>query len=130
MTGWSVVRGIRWRSGETDFRAKASILPANCRDRHVGGDSAASRYSQRHQVREWTRARFSLPEDAAIMVAEVTCAVPGCPPLETLVAFWTPKGRHHFKVFKPLAKVAADDLPPAFLKDALADIEGFGCECC
>ena len=23
------------------------------------------------------------------MVAEVACAVPGCPPLETVVAFWT-----------------------------------------
>ena len=83
------------------------------------------------QVREWTRERFALPQDAAVMVAEVTCAVPGCPPLETVVAFWTGTDRrHHFKVFKPLAEVVADDLPPAFLKNALADIEGFGCECC
>jgi hypothetical protein len=33
-------------------------------------------------------------------------------------------------VFKPLVEVVADDLPPAFLKSALADIEGVGCECC
>jgi hypothetical protein len=26
--------------------------------------------------------------------------------------------------------VAEDDLPPAWLKGALADTEGFGCECC
>ena len=83
------------------------------------------------QVREWTRARFALPQDAAVMVAEVTCAVPGCPPLETVVAFWTETDtRHHFKVFKPLAEVVADDLPPAWLKNALADVEGVGCECC
>jgi hypothetical protein len=83
------------------------------------------------RVREWTRARFKLPQDAAVLVAEVTCAVPGCPPLETVVAFWTKNDqRHHFKVFKPLAEVVEDDLPPAWLKNALADVDGFGCECC
>ena len=83
------------------------------------------------QLREWTRERFALPEDAAIMVAEVTCAVPGCPPLETVIAFWTESDkRHHFKVFKPVDEVAVDDLPPAWLKNALADSEGIGCECC
>ncbi len=81
-------------------------------------------------VRAWTRARFGLGADATVMVAEVTCAVPGCPPLETVVAFWTPNGRHHFKVFKPLAELEDDDLPPAWLKNALADQEGIGCECC
>jgi nitrate reductase delta subunit len=83
------------------------------------------------RVREWTRERFALPQDAAIMVAEVACAVPGCPPLETVVAFWTEGDqRHHFKVFKPVEEVVVDDLPPAWLKNALADIEGIGCECC
>ena len=81
-------------------------------------------------VRAWTRERFSLPEDATIMVAEVTCAVPGCPPLETVVAFWIETVRHHFKVFKPVEEVVLDDLPPAWLKGALADIDGLGCECC
>ncbi len=33
------------------------------------------------RVREWTRAQFKLPEDAAVMVAEVACGLPGCPPL-------------------------------------------------
>ena len=82
------------------------------------------------QVREWTRARFALGEDVTVMVAEVTCAVPGCPPLETVVAFWVGETRHHFKVFKPLAEVVEDDLPPAWLKSALADIPGAGCDCC
>jgi nitrate reductase delta subunit len=83
------------------------------------------------RVRQWTRARFALPEDAAVMVAQVTCAVPGCPPLESVVAFWTENDkRHHFKVFKPLAEVVEDDLPPAWLKNALADVEGSEWECC
>jgi hypothetical protein len=82
------------------------------------------------QVREWVRERFALPDDATIMVAEVSCTVPGCPPLETVVAFWTEDTRHHFKVFKPVEAVGLDDLPPAWLKNALADVEGIGCECC
>jgi nitrate reductase delta subunit len=83
------------------------------------------------RVRDWTRERFRLPDDAAIMVTEVTCALPGCPPLETVVAFWTASDtRHHFKVFKPVAEVVEDDLPPPWMKNALIVVEGFGCECC
>ena len=48
----------------------------------------------------------------AILVAEVACAVPGCPPIETVIAFWSEERRHHFKVFKPVAEVTEDDLPP------------------
>jgi hypothetical protein len=83
------------------------------------------------RVRDWTRERFKLSGDAAIMVTEVTCALPGCPPLETVVAFWTASDtRHHFKVFKPVAEVVEDDLPPSWMKNALIVVEGFGCECC
>ena len=81
------------------------------------------------RVREWVRARFRLG-DTAILVAEVTCAVPGCPPIETVIAFWSAERRHHFKVFKPVAAVTEDDLPPSWLKPALAVPDDFFCECC
>ena len=81
------------------------------------------------RVREGVRARFSLDE-GAILVAEVACAVPGCPPVETAIAFWTDEQRHHFKVFKPVADVVPDDFPPPWMKTALLDVEGIGCECC
>jgi len=89
-----------------------------------------ARSAAHEQVRAWTRARFKLADEETIMVSEIACSVPGCPPLETHVVFWTPAGRHHFKVFKPLAEVAADDLPPAFMKNALAAPEGCDCDCC
>ena len=83
------------------------------------------------RVRAWTRERFRLPETAAIVVAEVACGLPGCPPLETAVAFWTEDAtRHQFKVFKPVREVTSDDLPFAWLKDSLAVPEGFGWDCC
>ena len=81
-------------------------------------------------VRGWTRARFALADDETVMVSEIACAVPGCPPLETHIVFWTQAGRHHFKVFKPLAAVTEDDLPPAFMKNALIALDALDCACC
>jgi hypothetical protein len=83
------------------------------------------------RVKAWTRERFKLAPDAAIMVAEVSCSLPGCPPLETVVAFWTgSEQRHQFKLFKPVTEVALDDLPPTWMKNALVATEGEGYECC
>jgi|SRR5215470_6162489 len=82
------------------------------------------------RVSEWTRERFGLTDEATILVSEIACALPGCPPLETVVAFWTNDRRHHFKLFKPVAEVVYDDLPFAWLKDALVVPEGFECDCC
>jgi nitrate reductase delta subunit len=82
------------------------------------------------RVRDWTRRRFALADDDTIMVSQIECTVPGCPPIETHVVFWTALGRHHFKIFKPLAGVSEDDLPPAFMKNALVAIDGEECGCC
>ena len=82
------------------------------------------------RVRGWTRRRFDLADDETVMASEIACRVPGCPPIETHVVFWTAAGRHHFKIFRPLAAVSEDDLPPAFMKNALLALEGFDCDCC
>lgn len=82
------------------------------------------------RVTEWTRERFKLPKEAAISIVEVACSLPGCAPLETVVMFWIAEQRYQFKLFKPVQEVVADDLPYAWLKDALAVQEGIGWECC
>ena len=83
------------------------------------------------RVKEWTRERFKLADDAAILVSQIACALPGCPPLETVVAFWTEgERRHQFKLFKPVADVVPDDLPPSWMKNALVAIDGMDCDCC
>jgi hypothetical protein len=115
----------------------------------ASGERAAARKSARagfvtrspaqhaalERVRAWTRERFSLADDVALMVSELACTLPGCPPRETVVAFWTAQEwqedrRHHFKIFKPVADVVPDDLPPAWLKDALVIPPGGDCDCC
>jgi len=83
------------------------------------------------RIKLWTRERFGLAGDATLLVTELESALPGFPPLHTVVAFWTAERKHyHFKVFKPLQEVVEDDLPPAWLKDALAVSAGFDCGCC
>lgn len=83
------------------------------------------------RVKQWTRERFELSEDAAILVSEIACSNPGCPPLETVVAFWTESAeRRQFKLFKPAAAVVEDDLPPSWMKNALGPMEEFDCGCC
>jgi hypothetical protein len=83
------------------------------------------------RVKAWTRENLELANDDTVMVAEVACARPGCPPLETVVTFWTGGGeRHWFKIFKPVAEVDFDDLPPAWLKDALYAADPVDGACC
>jgi hypothetical protein len=81
------------------------------------------------RVREWTRARFRLGVEDPVVVAEVACGLPGCPPLETVVAFWTAGDRRHqFKVFKAVEQVAEDDLPYAWLIESL--VSSADGDCC
>jgi len=66
--------------------------------------------AEQERVRTWAREHFNLADDETIMVSELPCSDPGCPPVETNVVFWTRGGRHQFKVYKPLAEVVPDDL--------------------
>jgi nitrate reductase molybdenum cofactor assembly chaperone NarJ/NarW len=78
---------------------------------HVGLTKKSPGLSaEQERVRTWTREHFNLGDDETIMVSELPCSDPGCPPVETHVVFWTQAGRQQFKVFKPLAEVAPDDL--------------------
>ena len=111
---------IRWLQPDTQVAVDEPDLMAV-----RGGDPEAVA-----RVRDWVRERFNLPAETAIMVSEVTCNLAGCPPLETVVAFWENETRYHFKLFKPVSEVTSDNLPFAWMKDSLIVPEGFGCECC
>jgi len=83
------------------------------------------------RIKNWTRIRFALPEDSAILVSELACTRPFCPPLATIVVFWTAdEKRHLFKVFKEACNVAFADLPAAWLKDALVGLAEDDGGCC
>ncbi len=38
------------------------------------------------QVKAWVRELMTVPADAAVLVTELRCTEPGCPPLETVIA--------------------------------------------
>ena len=93
------------------------------------------------RVKDWTRSRFQLDEDAIVIVTEAVPKLPGYPPLQTSVSFgqgtptcWgndqSPKQRHHFTIYKPITDVAEGDIPPAWMKESLALSEGVACSCC
>ena len=83
------------------------------------------------RVEAWTRERFGLAPEDTVSVSQVTCVLPGCPPLETAVAFWTGDGRrHHFKIFKPTVDITAEDLPFSWMREALEVPTDFQCDCC
>ena len=83
------------------------------------------------RVKDTTRARFGLADGDTVLVTESAAELPGFPPRETKVVFWTGDGtRHHFRVFKPVEAVADDDVPPAWLRERLSRAEGEGCSCC
>lgn len=94
-------------------------------------EQAAQRAALR-RIRDWVRENFRLAEEDVVSVNEVDCQLPGCPPLETVIVFWTGDGanRHHYKVFKKAADVAIEDLPPWWMKDALIAGDEFECSCC
>jgi hypothetical protein len=124
-SGVKAAKHVHFCRRQPNLKAMAGSLPM-MRPLRRGADHAAAT----ERVRDWTRARFALADDDTVMVSEIACTVPGCPPIETHVVFWTAAGRHHFQVFKPLAAVAEDDLPPAFMKNALTWLEGVECSCC
>jgi hypothetical protein len=95
------------------------------RQRPEGNRAAIAR------VKSYVRDRFKLGPEDVVMVNELECSLPGCPPLETIIAFWTEDTqRRHYKIFKPVREVVEDDLPPSWMKNALIVLDGMGCDCC
>jgi len=80
----------------------------------------------------WTRERFGLSPTSVVLVNDVAGTQPGFPPQYTVIVFWTGAlaQRHHLKVFKPMDQVRSEDLPPYWMRDALAVPPGFSCDCC
>ena len=83
------------------------------------------------RLKDWTRARFALSDEDTVMVTEEKPSYPGCPAMETVVAFWI-AGRtpHHFRVFKAARDVVEADIPPAWMRDAMVGVPGLTCSCC
>jgi hypothetical protein len=106
-------------------------LQSHARRTWAMGRKSSEQVAAFKRIRNWTRLRFALPEAAAVLVSELACTRPGCPPIATVVVFWTPgEKRHVFKIFKTSTDVAFTDLPPAWLCDGLVGLAGDDDGCC
>lgn len=83
------------------------------------------------RIKGWTRERFTLDAVATVLIEQAQSGLPGFPPVETVIAFWTsPEVRHEFRIFKSAAEIEEADLPPSWMKDALRVEIEMGCGCC
>lgn len=65
------------------------------------------------RVREIVKAVIA-DDNVTIMVTELTCTEPGCPPRETVIALMHPGAPVQYKIHKPLREVNPDDIAAAF----------------
>jgi len=71
------------------------------------------------QVRRWAEAQLGPDETPAVLVTELACHEPGCPPIETVIVLIGGKGSRTWKIPRPAAELSAADVsdvlsrPPA-----------------
>jgi hypothetical protein len=62
-------------------------------------------------IRGWVADLFGLQEEAVVLVSELRCTEPGCPPLETVIAIMGGPGRRRqFKIDKSIADILFADV--------------------
>ncbi|MCY3728712.1 MAG: hypothetical protein OXF97_06935 [Nitrospira sp.] len=66
---------------------------------------------QADRIKSWARSAWSLPEETTVMVTELECREPGCPPIETVIALLEGPGKTtQFKVHKTADDVTQQDV--------------------
>ena len=74
------------------------------------------------EVKEWVAEVFRLGADVSVLVTELRCTEPGCPPLETVIAVLDQPGQpRQYKIHKPLTEVTQQDVARLGLSDAEKD---------
>jgi hypothetical protein len=63
------------------------------------------------RIKQWVAAAYALADDVTLMVTELRCTEPGCPPLETVIAVLRP-GQPPFqhKLHKAVIDVIESDI--------------------
>lgn len=63
------------------------------------------------RIKGWVAEGFALEEGTPVMVMELRCTEPGCPPIETAVAVMASSGESlQYKVHKPIPEVIREDI--------------------
>jgi hypothetical protein len=63
------------------------------------------------QVKSWVHQALHPDEDTSIMVTELRCSEPGCPPIETVIArLKTTHPTSQYKIHKTIAEITQADI--------------------
>ncbi|MBM4297467.1 MAG: hypothetical protein FJ143_06975 [Deltaproteobacteria bacterium] len=65
--------------------------------------------AQTQRVKQWAIEIFELGEEVSVLVTELQCTEPGCPPLETVIAIMGVE-KKQYKLHKALADVTHADV--------------------
>ncbi|GHE15101.1 hypothetical protein [Streptomyces alanosinicus] len=71
---------------------------------------------QLRRLKETVRTLLGLDDDTAVMIRQLACTEPGCPPLETIVAVLPMEGEaRRWTLHRPTDQITEDDLRAALL---------------
>ena len=66
---------------------------------------------QAESIKAWARTLWALSDETTVMVTELECREPGCPPIETVIAVLEGPGRTtQYKIHKAADEVSQADV--------------------
>ncbi|MGE0644801.1 MAG: hypothetical protein AB7P24_14120 [Nitrospira sp.] len=66
---------------------------------------------QADRIKAWARAVFHLNDETTVMVTELECREPGCPPIETVIALLKGSGNtQQYKIHKTADTIGLSDV--------------------
>jgi len=69
---------------------------------------------QTDRIKAWARDVFQLNDETTVLVTELECREPGCPPIETVIAVLKgPGDTHQYKIHKMATEVGLSDIEAA-----------------
>jgi hypothetical protein len=75
-----------------------------------GGRGASASPQHLDALRTAVRTRFGLDSETRVMLTELECKEPGCPPVETVIAILAAGANRRWKIYKALREVAPEDI--------------------
>lgn len=75
---------------------------------------------QADRIKAWARGVFHLNDETTVMITELECREPGCPPIETVIAVLKgPGNTQQYKIHKIANEVGLSDLEALVGKEEL-----------
>lgn len=69
-------------------------------------------------IKAWTRAVFHLNDETTVMVTELECREPGCPPVETVIAVLKgPGDTQQYKIHKTATEIGLADIEELVVRE-------------